>query len=186
MKPPTLTTARLLLDQPTASDVDLVAEYCADPLFEQLMETPWPYERRHAEWFIHEHVPVGWETGREFTWAVRAAAGTPILGMIGVRVHELPGEADVGYWLGAPHRGQGLMTEALRAVDDWAFAGGTSRMQWWCVAGNLASAAVARKAGFRFAGVETEAHPARDGSPRETWRAELLAADDRTPKDGWP
>ncbi|TQL48711.1 RimJ/RimL family protein N-acetyltransferase [Homoserinimonas aerilata] len=186
MKPFTLQTHRLLLDQPTASDAELMAEYCNDPLFEHLMETPWPYARRDAEWFIGEHVPAGWETDREYTWALRAAGGTPLLGVIGMRAHEAPGEWDVGYWLGGPHRGSGLMTEALRAVGDWAFDNGVTRMLWRCVAGNHASATVARKAGFRFTGAETGAHTARDGSPQENWHGELLAGEDHGPKPGWP
>jgi RimJ/RimL family protein N-acetyltransferase len=64
MIPVVLRTERLLLDQPTLADVDPMAEYCRDPVFEEFM----------------------------------------LLGMIGYRSPT----GDLGYWLGAPHRGRGV------------------------------------------------------------------------------
>ena len=58
MHPFELTTARLVLNQPNADDVEDIARYCTDPLFEQFMVTPWPYERQHAEWFVEQAVPT--------------------------------------------------------------------------------------------------------------------------------
>src|SRR5690606_9824582 len=98
MEPLVLRTARLVLDQPTPADIDEIATYCADPVFERFMTTPWPYERRHAEFFVSEYVPGGWERGDEFAWAIRERTGGPIAGSIGLR----PDRLDIGYWLGAP------------------------------------------------------------------------------------
>jgi RimJ/RimL family protein N-acetyltransferase len=62
-----------------------------------------------------------------FHWAIHdkkghltGIAGTAI-GMISARPSEQPGRGDVGYWLGKPFWGQGLMTEALTAVLDFSF-----------------------------------------------------------------
>jgi ribosomal-protein-alanine N-acetyltransferase len=62
-----------------------------------------------------------------FHWAIHdktgelsGLAGTAI-GMIGARPSEQPGRGDVGYWLGKPYWGQGLMSEALTAVLDLSF-----------------------------------------------------------------
>ena len=71
MRSVTLRSARLVLDQPGERDVDTIARYCTDPLFERYLTTPWPYERRHAEGFVREFVPSGWESGDECTWALR-------------------------------------------------------------------------------------------------------------------
>ena len=71
MKPVTLRSARLVLDQPTLADVDLVTGYCQDPVFEHYMVTPWPYRRNDADVFIGELVPRWWDTESEFTWALR-------------------------------------------------------------------------------------------------------------------
>ncbi|MEZ5213554.1 MAG: GNAT family N-acetyltransferase [Microbacterium sp.] len=66
-----LETARLTLDQPTAADVDDIARFCAEPVFDRFMVTPWPYERQHAVGFIEEYVPNGWAQNTEWTWAIR-------------------------------------------------------------------------------------------------------------------
>lgn len=183
MMPFSLRTARFVLDQPVASDLDDIARYCADPVFEDYMSTPWPYARPHAEYFVDEFVPRGWADGTEWTWAIRAGAGEPLLGVVGVRL----GSGMVGYWLGAPHRGEGVMPEALAAVIGAVFARtDLDRVRWECVVGNRASLRVAQKAGFRFTGEGTGIIPARDGSLTTAWTAELLRTEDPSPKDGWP
>jgi [ribosomal protein S5]-alanine N-acetyltransferase len=61
-----------------------------------------------------------------YHWVIRSAdpsiadPGT-VLGAIGTRPHGSPGRADVGYWLGKAHWGQGIMNEALNAVLDLGF-----------------------------------------------------------------
>lgn len=170
MIPVALRTPRLLLNQPTAADLDRIVEYCRDPVFETTMTLPWPYERRHAEFFVERVVPQGWTDDREYTWALRTGAGEPLLGVIGYRAEA----HDVGYWLGAPHRGRGFMTEALTAVTDWLFGRGVRRITWECVVGNTASAAVARRAGFGYTGTGPSGVAFRDGSHPPAWHGELL------------
>ena len=182
MRPQVIKTARLTLDQPGDGDRDAIVEYCRDPLFERYMTLPWPYEPRHADHFVDELVPLGWSTGSEYTWVLRSAAGGPLLGAIGYRM----ARADIGYWLGAPHRGRGLMTEAMTAVADWLFTSGQARIVWECVVGNRASAAVARNSGFTFTGERPTELTFRDGSHPAAWHGELFATDDRTVKAGWP
>ncbi len=86
MRPVALRTARLVLDEPTLADADLVAQYCRDPLFERYLTTPWPYSRADAEAFLGEFVPESWASGTELTWAIRRASGGALLGMIGLCV----------------------------------------------------------------------------------------------------
>lgn len=83
MIPVGLATPRLVLDQPTLADVESITAYCGDPLFEHYMNTPWPYERKHAQHFVESYVPIGWEDDHEFTWALRADG--EFIGVIGYR-----------------------------------------------------------------------------------------------------
>ena len=183
MTPVTLRTERLLLSTPTASDVDRITEYCQDPVFERFMATPWPYERRHAEGFVELVVPTGWESDAEYTWAIREVENAELLGMIGWRA-EL---GDVGFWMGAPHRGRGYTSEALATVCEWLFVErDIDRIAWESVAGNVESARVARAAGFRYLGEGAVRTAFRDGSFPDGWHAELLRHDDGSVNDGWP
>lgn len=182
MIPSTLTTPRLQLDQVTAGDRDRIVEYCRDPLFEHVMTLPWPYEPRHADFFIDELIPKGWNTGDEYTWALREQDGGPLLGVIGARA----ASHDVGYWIGAPHRGKGYMTEALDAVVTWLFEQGWASVTWECVVGNRASASVARANGFRFTGERPTDLEFRDGTHPPAWHGVLARGDSREPQGGWP
>jgi ribosomal-protein-alanine N-acetyltransferase len=59
--------------------------------------------------------------------------------------------AELGYWLGAPYRGRGVMTEAIRAFTDDAFERfSLTRIFAQPFAHNLASCRSLEKAGFTF------------------------------------
>jgi ribosomal-protein-alanine N-acetyltransferase len=61
--------------------------------------------------------------------------------------------ASIGYWIGAPYAGRGLMTEAVRAVIHFAFASvRLNRLEAACLPSNAASARVLAKTGFRLEG----------------------------------
>jgi RimJ/RimL family protein N-acetyltransferase len=183
MEPFPLVTERLVLDQPTAIDVDRIALYCTDPAFETFMTTPWPYERQHAEYFVSDFVPSGWSSGSEWTWAIREGDGQELLGVVGVRMNI----GTVGYWLGHPHRGRGIMPEALTAAVDAVFERTErSEILWECVVGNVASMKVAQKVGFRFTGEAPGMIPSRDGTATRSWTGVLGRADARVPRGGWP
>lgn len=176
MKPFALESPALRLDLPVPGDAERMLEYCQDPLFERFMVTPWPYRREHATGFLGAHVPDGWASDREYTWALREAAGAPLMGVLAVRRDDDPGSANLGYWIGAQHRGHGHMTEAVRLVVDWALGPGELRtLAWECFVGNVASAIVARRNGFRFTGTGPARITARDGGHPPAWHAERTA-----------
>jgi RimJ/RimL family protein N-acetyltransferase len=170
----------LVLDQPTMDDADLVTSYCQDPVFERFLTTPWPYKRDDANKFLELYVPGGWRKDDEYTWAIREAG--VFVGVIGFRTRN----RDVGFWLGAPHRGRGIMPEALDTVLEWVFSWSDGDVYWECNLGNAASAAVARKAGFTYRGRHEGLVVAREGGHPLVETATIAASDDRAPKPGWP
>jgi RimJ/RimL family protein N-acetyltransferase len=201
MKPFVLETSRLRLDSPVASDRDRVVEHCQDPTFERYLTLPWPYTLKDADFFLGQMVPTGWSSDTEYTWALRFrddARGLPVsrgtapsdvpddtadlLGVISFRLSS----RSIGFWLGAQHRGAGLMPEAFAAVARWVFDTGFPKIAWECVVGNLASASVARGAGFRFGGEKPSAMAYRDGSHPQSWEGTLVPHNCGVPQDGWP
>ncbi len=65
--------------------------------------------------------------------------------------------ATLGYWIGAPHRRQGYMTEALAAVLNFAFSRiGLHRVEAACLPDNDASQRLLLKSGFREEGYAQE------------------------------
>jgi RimJ/RimL family protein N-acetyltransferase len=188
VEPVDLRTERLVLDQPTTADLERIVAYCRDPLFERYMTLPWPYQEKDAVFFVDSLVPGGWRDEREFTWALRKTSSGPLLGVVGMRTQPEPRTLDVGYWLGAPSRGNGYMVEAVRAVTGWAFAArGIETVLWECVAGNCASVRVARGAGFAYAGAGAGRIVMRDGSPPYAWTGALQRDGDRSrAAASWP
>ncbi|MGV8884493.1 MAG: GNAT family N-acetyltransferase [Microbacteriaceae bacterium] len=180
--------AGISLEPPVHTDIDAITEYCTDPLFERWMATPWPYTRTHAEQFVGFVSPAGWHSGFELTWAIRHAPGAPLLGLIGLR-DRTDGAMDLGFWVGAPHRGQGLVTRATNTVTAWALdpeLGNRAAVLWEARVGNTASARVARALGFRYEGIAPGHIVGRDGAPHPSWHARKLAADDGSPAHDWP
>lgn len=185
MDPVVLRTERLVLSPARPSDVDQATELLQEPVMSTMLASlPWPYTREDSVHYIGEMVPAGWASGEALSWAIRESDDDPLLGDIAWR----PARGDVGYWLGAPFRGRGYMTEALRAVVDWVFATDPAReaIRWEAVVGNTASARVARAAGFHYDGVRPVEIRFRDGSFPLGWHGVRMRADDGSVHEGWP
>jgi RimJ/RimL family protein N-acetyltransferase len=92
---------------------------------------------------------------REALFAIEASDSPEPRGLVGLLGFH-PGEAgapEMGYWLGRPFWGRGLMTEAVRAALVWASeAWGRRFVPAGHFTDNLASGAVLIKAGFLYTG----------------------------------
>ena len=184
MQPVVLRTERLTLSVPTEADVDAIFEACQDAEIQRYTTVPSPYERQHAEGFI-PFAQGRWADGVEATWAIRE--GDTLAGMVGLHGITLGGAGELGYWMAAPSRRRGLLTEAARAVIDWGFSldgAALQRIEWRAVVGNLGSARTARTLGFRYEGVLRRALANSFGRD-DGWIAGLLHTDDRMPQP-WP
>jgi [ribosomal protein S5]-alanine N-acetyltransferase len=78
--------------------------------------------------------------------------------------------AEIGYWLGRPFHGRGIMTAAVRAVVEHAFARHPELQRIWAVpfAWNPASARVLQKAGFQLEGTLRRS-ALKDGQLVDQW-----------------
>ncbi|HEU0041996.1 MAG TPA: GNAT family N-acetyltransferase [Jiangellaceae bacterium] len=186
MQPFELRGDGILLAAPTADDIDVLTVICQDAEIQQWTTVPSPYERVHAQSFVTEFVPQGWDSGRELTWAIRDPADRRVLGMIGLTdLGDRRGE--IGYWLAPEARGQKVMSRAVRLVIDYAFAGeglGLTHLLWQAFAGNWASRRVAWATGFALEGA-LRGGLAQRGARRDAWLGTLRADDSRTPTTPW-
>jgi ribosomal-protein-serine acetyltransferase len=84
--------------------------------------------------------------------------GGAIVGMVGMhRVDWANGRTSVGYWLARDAQGRGVMTEAVRAYVDYAFATlGLRRVVIEAAVENARSRAIPERLGFREEGVLRE------------------------------
>jgi ribosomal-protein-alanine N-acetyltransferase len=90
--------------------------------------------------------------------------------------------AFLGYWIGAPHEGQGYMTEGLPLVLDHAFGTlGLHRVEANIRPENAPSLALVRHAGFRFEGLARR-YLKIDGRWRDHEHWTMLAEDWKAPR----
>jgi RimJ/RimL family protein N-acetyltransferase len=166
--PARLTTARLTLRPPGPGDAAAIfAGYAQDP--EVTRYLTWQPHGSVAETrrFLR-HAAEGWARGTGFTWVLRLRPGGRVAGMIALR----PGDhgASIGYVLARALWGQGLMSEAVSAVVDWAIAQPDVYRVWAvCDVDNPASARVLEKAGLQREGVLRRwlLHPGVAPTPRD-------------------
>jgi len=154
-------TERLVLRRPRRSDVRVVVDAFHDPDIPRFIPlVPVPYgDDDYLAWL--EGVDREWEEGDERTFAICDPDDVQI-GAVAVRLRE---GGTVGYWLRSTARGQGLMTEAVRAVVQWARdEGGIRQLFLWTHPDNHASQAVAERAGFVRIGLAEHLPAFRDGT----------------------
>ena len=110
---------------------------------------PYPYELSNA----HEWIEFATTQSPETNFAI--ANDTELIGGIGITLQSDVNRrsAEIGYWLGEPHWGQGIATAALKATTDWAFSEfDLVRLYGEVFEWNPASGRVLEKAGYELEG----------------------------------
>lgn len=141
--PHRIETPRLVLRAPIRGDVpDLVKLADNKAIAEKLSRLPHPYTRADAIGFIE----IIAQRPDERPYAI--TLNDQFIGVVGFTFH--PGELpELGYWLGEPHWGKGIMSEAVKGLIEAAFATHLfPRIKARALVSNDASQNVLSKAGF--------------------------------------
>jgi RimJ/RimL family protein N-acetyltransferase len=126
---------------------------------------PHPYTQADAEAFLFRAMQM--QPGSYFAIASDIEAIGSIGLMAGIDVHRFT--AELGYWLAEPFWGNGIMTAAIRALSEYAFAElGFHRIFAEPYTTNAASARVLEKAGFAREGI-MKATVFKDGKIRDQY-----------------
>lgn len=175
-----LETRRLWLRWPRMADATAILKLAGEKaVAEMTASIPHPYPADAVEPFIFA-MRKGNALGEHLVLAItpRAKPGE-LIGMIGAH-RQATGTPFLGYWLGTPHWGKGLATEAVQALTDTLF----SLVEIPAIEAdtrviNPASRRVLEKSGFRAEGSFLKSLPARGGLfpceqyrlDRSTWAA---------------
>lgn len=144
----TIKTPRLILRPWADSDAETLYKYAKDPAIGPI-----------AGWPPHTSVENSLEIIRTVfaspeTYAVTLRETGEPVGCCGIvsRPEEMAqGEAEIGYWIGVPHQGNGYITEAVNALADHCFNDLGLSALWISYAdGNERSRRVAEKCGFTY------------------------------------
>jgi RimJ/RimL family protein N-acetyltransferase len=144
-----LRTGRLVLRRPRAEDAAGVVLLANDrTIAENTAAIPYPYTLADAEKFV-----AAVAEGKVDSF-VAFAEIDGVCTLVGCGGFSACDEApELGYWIGAPFRGQGFATELARALIDYAFEElNAEKIAVCCRVTNTASRRVIEKCGFQWAG----------------------------------
>jgi ribosomal-protein-alanine N-acetyltransferase len=151
---PLLKTQRLVLRAFDMQDAPAVAAYCSDwELASTTANIPHPYDVSLAQVWIAGH-RAALERDDAITFAITLAESGKLVGAVGLHFNKQFRLAEVGYWIGVPHWGRGIATEAAGEMIRFAFEDqGLNRVQARHMTRNPASGRVMEKVGMRFEGI---------------------------------
>lgn len=152
---PVLETPRLILRPLALEDAEPIQQIF--PRWEIVKYlnavVPWPYPPDGALSYIRDRALPAIARGEEWHWTLRRKEEPGrIIGVIGL----IRGERDHrGFWLVPEWHGQGLMTEAVIAVNDyWFEVLGFPVLRAPKAVANVASRRISEKTGMRLIGTE--------------------------------
>ena len=145
-----ITTARLRLRPIRRGDARPLQALCNNwNVARMLSRVPYPSPVEVVEGWTGAQA-AAWESGLAYNFAIEYQDG--LIGVVGVSRRD-DGGYEIGYWLGEPWWGQGLMTEAVGRILDFARASlGLDRLRSDYFVDNPASGRVQEKCGFRITG----------------------------------
>lgn len=152
-KLPVLETQRLILRPLSPSDAQDMYAYARDPLVSRYV--PWETHRSIEDSLAYLNtVAAAQAEGKPASWAVVSRTEGRMVGTAGfVWWEPAHSAAEIGYILSRHLWGQGLMSEAAKAVVDFGFSRmELNRIEARCVEENIASARVLEKCGMTLEG----------------------------------
>jgi ribosomal-protein-alanine N-acetyltransferase len=156
---PELEGDKVRLRMPQASDYREWAELRAiSRAFLEPWEPRWmPDEFERSAWRLRiNHYRRDYAQGAAMAFFMYERGHGRLVGGItlGNIRHGVSKSAQIGYWIGQPYAGQGLMTDAVKTLSRFAFGELTlHRIEAACIPENSRSIRVLEKAGFRREGL---------------------------------
>jgi RimJ/RimL family protein N-acetyltransferase len=131
-------------------------------IYQRTLRIPFPYTQEAAEHWLKSLADGKAERGYPVHFAVRQAS-QEMIGSCGFNELTPGHRAELGYWLGRPYWGCGIMTDVVHrfcdfAIEQWDLV----RIFAYVFEMNLASARVLEKCGFACEG-QMRKHYQRDG-----------------------
>ena len=174
-KPP-LTDGEIRLRPWEPGDVPAVAAACRDPEIPRWTVVPQNYTQRDAREFI-AGTATELANGRELAMAIVDGEGR-LLGALGISNFDWEDRrAEIGYWMAADARRQGIGARATRMLAEWALTSlGLERLELLAHPENEASQRLAERAGFTREGT-LRRYRRRHGVREDLVMFSLLAED---------
>ena len=163
---PTLKTKRLILRPIRLTDFDVFADIL---MSDRAKYMDGPYDRE-AAWSAFTQCAGGWILRGAGYFAIQSRCSEDVLGFVGMGMEFGDQEHELGYFLCADAEGQGIATEAIAAVRDFALgAHELPSLVSYIDPAHSASSAVASRIGA----ARDQSAEARFDDPVLVWRHKL-------------
>jgi RimJ/RimL family protein N-acetyltransferase len=161
---PPLSDGVVTIREIRADDEAAITTICDDPTIARWIPLPSPYTAVDFQLWRGRALD-GRAAGDALELVIADADDRPV-GSIAIKELATPGYGEIGYLIGAEHRGRGLAARAVRLLRDWAARElGAERIDLLIHHENAPSQRVAREAGFSETG---EYRPCRRGCNPDT------------------
>jgi [ribosomal protein S5]-alanine N-acetyltransferase len=153
-----LETKRLILRKHRKSDwKDLVEGVGNYDVAKMLGSVPYPYTRKNAEDYIKKRAKIWKEKPTtDYVFVIELKSEKKVIGSIGLhKINFFNGVGTTGSWINKKYWGNGYVTEAKIALNDFAFNKlKLSRLESNVFVSNKASNAVQLKIGYKLEGTK--------------------------------
>ncbi|WP_276540977.1 GNAT family N-acetyltransferase [Salipaludibacillus agaradhaerens] len=174
---PTLTTDRLMLRKITEEDAEDMFYYASDEEVSRYVTWDTHPSLKETKAFI-DHILIKYENNELAPWGIVLKETNKLIGTIDfvtwTPAHRV---AEIGYALSRKYWGDGIMTEAMKAVVKFGFQSmDLMRIEAKCFDINRGSARVMEKVGMRYEGTMRQAMIVK-GKPRNLLLYAILKDD---------
>jgi len=155
-----LTTKRLILREVSKKDLkDLYSDMNNIKISSCLLGVPHPFKLKDAcDWIKHCEKTQKQKPREEFVLAITIKGKNKMIGEVIIsETDHHQKKAELVYWLSETHWRKGIISEALKAVIDFAFNKlNLRRLEVSAFAENKASNELAKKLGFKYEGTRRQ------------------------------
>ncbi len=167
---PSFYTERLILRAPSMEDAKSYQEHFDDyEVIRNLSNAiPWPYPTNGAYEYL-KNVVIPMQGKDRWTWGIYLKSKP--LELIGcVDIFKRSDRGNRGFWLGRKFWNQGIMSEAVKPIVDYAFLQlGFEKLIFENALGNMGSRKIKEKTGARFIGIKNSLHVDPKLNQSEQW-----------------
>jgi ribosomal-protein-alanine N-acetyltransferase len=167
---PVFQTSRLLLKPVSLADTQAYQKYFVDYEVVRFLSSavPWPYPENGVEYFLENLILPQQGIDRWCFGIFLKSNPDELIGC--VDLWREPRPENRGFWLGKKFWGQGIMTEAVGPITDYAFNElGFEVLYFSNAVGNTASRRVKEKAGATLLGVRPASFVSAEFTHAELW-----------------
>jgi len=175
-----LVTKRLVLRDITMKDAKSIAENANNKdVWYYTDHVPYPYKLKDAKSFIKScKKKARGKPRKDYDFGIELKSERKIIGIMSlIGISKIHKRAVIGYWLGKKYRRQGIISEAEKAILDFAF----NKLKLNKISGdamteNKGSNALFKKFGFRKIGIKKQ-ELIKKGKKKDAYTYELLRKD---------